>query len=102
MHEGEGERQRERERERAETMAAASALATRLGRERERENEMDGLSTGNGFDHSFQRQGGGCSGGRRQQVQGEPRNLTEVGSWNRVRFAAKKSFLSIYLTNCVL
>ena len=47
-----------RERE-LETMAA-SALATRLGRETG--NEMDGLSTGNGFDHSFQRQGeGGCA-----------------------------------------
>ena len=60
---------------------------------------MDGLSTGNGFDHSFQRQGGGggdgggcggCSGGR-QQLQGGPWNLTGVEtesdfSFHRARF----------------
>ena len=55
-------------------------------REREREeeggkeNEMDGLSTGNGFDHSFQRRGGGCSGVRSQQVQGGHRNLNGIAT----------------------
>ena len=58
MHEGERERGRE-------SLRRWRHRLWQLGlgeRERERD-EMDGLSTGNGFDHSFQRQGGGDGGG---------------------------------------
>ena len=71
MHEGERGGGGERLRESRDDGGGGIGFGNSVWeRERERENEMDGLSTGNGFDHSFQRQGGGCSGGGRQQSQG--------------------------------